>query len=167
MINLRVSDMWLLCRASCYLKESSFLDKYCHYAVICPSAIRAYSLISSFMVCLPNRLHCVVHVLENQIKYSCSHPASFFHTQLSSLNQPLPHSVPELLDKLLIAKPMGLCVLCISFLSLKTTQHHSPIPSYPNFPMLDGTGNKIMVAQSEVYSTLFVPTGFPQQAVHI
>lgn len=135
MIHLRVSDMWLLCRAPCYLKESNFLDKYCHYAVIYPFAIRAYSLISSFMICLPKGLHCVVHVLDNQIKYPCSHSASLFHTQLASLYQSLPHILPELLDKSLTKKPTGLCVLCISFLSLKSTRHGvwiSPVPPYPS-----------------------------------
>lgn len=31
-------------------------------------------------------------------------------------------------------------------------------------PLLDGMGNKIMTAQSEVYSTFSVPTGFLQEA---
>lgn len=33
-------------------------------------------------------------------------------------------------------------------------------------PLLDGIGNKIMIAQSGVYSPLSLPTVFLQQAVH-
>lgn len=122
MIHLRVSDMWLLSRAPCYLKESNFLDKYCHYAVIYPFAIRAYSLISSFMICLPKGLHCVVHVLDNQIKYPCSHSASLFHTQLASLYQSLPYILPELLDKSL-TKKNPLVFVCFAFLSFLLKVH--------------------------------------------
>lgn len=167
MIHLRVSDMWLLCRASCCLKESNFLDKYCHYAVIYPFAIRAYSLISSFMICLPKRLHCAVHVLENQIKYPCSHSASLFHTQLSSLYKSLPYIVPELLDKQLIKKPEthgSLCALHFFPFSQKYTvaTSNSILPK----AVLDGMGNKIMIAQSGVSPCLFLLVCCSKQCTH-
>lgn len=124
MIHIRVSDVGLLCRASCCLKESNFLDKYCHYAVIYPFAIRACSLISSFMICLPKSLHCVMHVLENEIKYPRSHSASLFHTLRSSLDKSLPHIVPELLDKTLIKKTWKTWVfVCFAFLSFLSEVH--------------------------------------------
>lgn len=162
MVHLRVSEVWLLCRPSCCLKESHLSDKYCHYAVIYPFTIMASSLISSFMDLLTKEiaLCCARSWQSDKIPLFTF---SLVVSHLVSLYQSLAHILHELLDESSIKKHMSFHDLYFFPFSRKWTVLGMDI-SNPILPktLLDGTGNKTMPTQSEMYTTLSVPTGFLQ-----
>lgn len=118
MIHLRVSEVWLLCRPPCCLKESNLSDKYCLYAVIYPFTIMATSLIGSFM-----------DLLTKEIALCCAHSWQSDKTPLFTFSLAVSHLASQFISIICSHSPLTLrwvinkntwvfaCFVFLSFLS--------------------------------------------------